>query len=145
MQYGEARIAFVFDEWKFLKDFSLICKGDKRQFIYPNQANLNASTLSVSRQIYFDFIVFWFFSEANLSIAATPHRLKVNSSNTFGGYKPITKDFDFNKFFCHFFSFYETPRSKKLCIIPYVMLKTCIVSYYCSTLLLPDFAMMLDA
>ena len=75
---------FFFDEWKFFKDFSLICKGDKRQLIYPNQSNLNASTLSVSRQIYFDFIVFWFFSETNLSIAATPHRLKVNPSNTSG-------------------------------------------------------------
>lgn len=145
MQYRETRIAFFFDEWKFFKDFSLICKGDKRQLIYPNQSNLNASTLSVSRQIYFDFIVFWFFSETNLSIAATPHRLKVNPSNTSGVTNQLQKTLILIICLPFLFSFYETPRSKKLCIIHYVMLKTCIVSCYCSSLLLPDFAMMLDA
>ena len=85
VQYRQTKISLrpVADERKCFTVFSITCTGGTSQFNSPAQSNANVSTFSISGQMYIElnFIALSFFSEANLSIFTTPHRLTVNSSN----------------------------------------------------------------
>ena len=85
VQYGQTKIALqpAFNEQNYFIDFHTKETGGTSQWNSPVQSKANASTPSVPGQKCFklNLIIFRFFSEANLSIVATPHHLAVNILN----------------------------------------------------------------
>ena len=103
----------VVDQQKCFTVFPIRYTGGKSQFNFSAQSNVNTSTPSVSRQIYFDFIVFPFFSEAILFIVA----MFYGEFSKYGWcYKPIMKDYDFYEI-CLAYFFYFLWESKKYQIL----------------------------
>ena len=108
---GKLKLHPAVDKRNFFTFFLLKSTRDASQSSLPVQSNVNASTFSISGQIYFElsFVVFRFFSEAKLSIVATPHRLTVVSSNNLGIINQLSKSMILLSQLLQFYFFIFTP------------------------------------